>query len=552
MALTTGNHLGRYEILAQLGAGGGGEVYHARDNRLRREVAIKVLHAGLAQNPHHLARFEREARLLAALSHPNLAILYGLEEADGIQFLVLEYVPGQTLAERFRAQRPSLQEVLTFGRQIAAALQAAHGREIIHRDLKPANIKITPDGQVKVLDFGIAKPTATEMAGDETALCHQTRQGAILGTPPYMSPEQVRGQPVDRRTDIWSFGCVLYEALAGRRAFPGNTMYDIFSAVVERPPDWSALPAGLSRRMVDLLQCCLAKDPSLRLADMDNVRNTLEQEIHSLGKVPALANEASLSTRTFQPAAEPQPEVKANPAPMPGVIPPSQSANGTANTRALRPRKLSRPVAVRSPRRPWRWLLGLTLCGVLGYVGYDQFYPYLSRYLGLAKPDKTTIETIGVFPLFLRGDPDPQLEPVGRQVTNRVMRNLTQIAELRVLQVPTDVLRTQTEPEEAGRQLGAQAVLLLKLEKQGETVTVGARLIEIPSGEPLWQKKYPYRLTPEATAGQREQELAQLAEEAVADLSGKLLTWLANHNGKGQAAAIQVPPMKPDKPESRF
>src|SRR5712692_7417153 len=223
MRIAPGSRLGPYDVVSPLGAGGMGEVWKARDMRLAREVAIKALPAALAGDPEHLARFEREARMLAALDHPNIGAIYGVEEAEGAVFLVLALVEGETLAERLAGGPLPLAEALRVCRQIADALEAAHARGIVHRDLKPANVKVTPEGRVKVLDFGLAKHLEITAAGPAESLSPTvaglTQGGMILGTPSYMSPEQARGKLVDKRADIWAFGCVLYETLAGRRAF---------------------------------------------------------------------------------------------------------------------------------------------------------------------------------------------------------------------------------------------------------------------------------------------------------------------------------------------
>jgi serine/threonine protein kinase len=222
-----------------------GEVYCARDEKLHRAVAIKLLPASFISDPHRLARFQREARMLAAVNHPSIGAIYGYEEADDIHALALELVEGPTLAERIAADPPATKEALTIGCQIAEALEAAHEKGIIHRDLKPANIKVSSDGRVKVLDFGLAKtfpdePVTTDLPQTETMPAGVTQAGVILGTGPYMSPEQMRGKPVDKRTDIWAFGCVLFEMLAGRTPFVGETMSDLVAAILEREPAWEA------------------------------------------------------------------------------------------------------------------------------------------------------------------------------------------------------------------------------------------------------------------------------------------------------------------------
>jgi hypothetical protein len=288
MPLPPGTQLGPYTVLAPLGAGGMGEVYQARDGKLGRHVAIKLLRSDLADQPGLLARFRREARLLAALNHPNIATLYGLEEHDGLRFLVLELVPGQTLAERLAAGPLDLGTALALAGQIAAAVDAAHQAGIIHRDLKPANIKITPGGTVKVLDFGLAKAVGVPDASlESTTGCGSTREGAVLGTPAYMSPEQARGQPLDRRTDVWSFGCVLYEMLAGRRPFAAGTLADTYVAVLEREPDWAALPGATPAAVRDALRRCLRKDPGRRPRDVGDLRLLIEDAAGESQRPPA-------------------------------------------------------------------------------------------------------------------------------------------------------------------------------------------------------------------------------------------------------------------------
>jgi serine/threonine protein kinase/Tol biopolymer transport system component len=279
-----GCRLGGYTIRSLLGIGGMGEVYRAYDETLRREVAIKVLPAPFTADPARRARFEREARMLATLNHPQIGAIYGIEEADGVPALVLELVEGETLAEHIAAARrqsggpasePGLPiaEALAVARQITHALEAAHEKGIVHRDLKPANIKITPDGNVKVLDFGLAKAA---MDDGRTAEVNESRDGAIFGTASYMSPEQARGYAVDKRGDIWAFGCVLYEMLTGRLAFPGETGSDAIAKILEREPDWAALPTATPPAIRRLLHRCLAKDPKQRLRDIADVRIELD------------------------------------------------------------------------------------------------------------------------------------------------------------------------------------------------------------------------------------------------------------------------------------
>jgi serine/threonine protein kinase/WD40 repeat protein len=287
MALSTGVRFGPYDVLAKVGEGGMGEVYRAHDTRLERDIALKTLPSAFRFDADRLARFEREARALAALNHPNIATIHGLEEHQGIHALVLELVEGDTLADiicRVPPKPMSLAETRRIATQIADALDAAHQRGIVHRDLKPANIKVTDEGLVKLLDFGLAKAMDTAASertspADHTHLptvAGDTQAGMILGTVAYMSPEQARGKPVDTRSDIWSFGCVLYEMLTGRVAFPGETTSDTIVAILERSPDWSAVPAWTPAMVMRLLRRCLEKDPRHRLRDIGDARLDLE------------------------------------------------------------------------------------------------------------------------------------------------------------------------------------------------------------------------------------------------------------------------------------
>ena len=278
MPLTSGTRLGSYEIIATLGAGGMGEVYRARDVRLGRDVAIKVLRDLVAGDADRIARFRREAQLLASLNHPQIGAIYGVEESGGFPALVLELVEGATLADRIASSRIEIGEALGIARQIAEALEAAHGQGVIHRDLKPANVKVTPDGRVKVLDFGLAKMIegdvpGTSLTNSPTLSVQGTLAGVILGTAAYMSPEQARGKPLDRRTDIWSFGCVLFEMLTAKQAFAaGETVSDAVAAILKSEPDWSAVPAETPAAVRRLLRRCLTKDPRERLHDIADAR----------------------------------------------------------------------------------------------------------------------------------------------------------------------------------------------------------------------------------------------------------------------------------------
>ena len=282
--------IGPYELIREIGRGGMGVVYLARDTRLDRNVAIKALPETLARDADRLARFEREAKLLAALNHAHIATIYGLEEAEGNQYLILEYVEGETLAERLERGAIPVDETLSIAKQIAEAVESAHDQGIIHRDLKPANIKCSEDGEVKVLDFGLAKAietqamTATEIADSPTVAGRSpTLAGTVLGTAGYLSPEQARGRSVDKRTDIFSFGCLLHEMLTGRMTFAGETAADSIGAVLHREPDWSRLPRDLPPTVHLLLRRCLAKDRKRRLQDIGDARVEIEDAVSNDG-----------------------------------------------------------------------------------------------------------------------------------------------------------------------------------------------------------------------------------------------------------------------------
>ena len=280
LSLEAGHKLAHYEILEPIGKGGMGEVYRARDTKLVRDVAIKVLPEEFAKDKERLARFEREAKLLASLNHPNIASIYGLEESDGVKALVLELVEGPTLAERIAEGPIPIEEALPIARQIAEALEAGHEAGVVHRDLKPANVKVKEDGNVKVLDYGLAKAlegnsprgTESELSQSPTLTRQGTQIGVILGTAAYMSPEQAKGKRVDKRTDIWAFGAVLYEMLTARRAFPGDDTSEALAAVIRAEPALGALPTSTPPAIRRVLRRCFVKNSTERLADIADAR----------------------------------------------------------------------------------------------------------------------------------------------------------------------------------------------------------------------------------------------------------------------------------------
>ncbi len=308
MSLAAGTKLGPYEILAPLGAGGMGEVWRARDPRLGRDVAIKVLPAAFAADAGRLERFRREAQALASLNHPNVASIYGLEEAAGSPCLVLELVEGESLAARLARGALPVREAIALAVQVAAAIEAAHERGIVHRDLKPGNVMVSESGIAKVLDFGLAKsePAPEAASGSSadaptrTVAAAPTEAGVILGTAAYMSPEQARGRAVDRRSDVWSFGCVLYECLAGRPAFAGETVSDLVARILEREPDWTALPAGVPARVREILRRCLRKNADERPRDIRDVRLELSEAAAGGARAEAEDEARSVAVLPFE------------------------------------------------------------------------------------------------------------------------------------------------------------------------------------------------------------------------------------------------------------
>jgi hypothetical protein len=294
MAIQPGTHVGSYEILSAIGLGGMGEVYRARDLKLGRDVAIKVLPEAFARDADRMARFQREAKVLASLNHTNIASIYGLEDSDSTLALVMELVEGPTLADRIKSGPIPVDEAVRIARQIADAPEYAHEKSIIHRDLKPANIKVAADDTVKILDFGLAKAleddaASVDISTSPTLSRLATMQGVLLGTAAYMSPEQAKAKTVDRRADIWAFGCVLYEMLTGKMAFHGEAVTDTLAAVIKEEPDWSLPPASTPPHVRVLLRRCLQKDARQRLRDIGDARIALDEVLTGSVSSPAAA-----------------------------------------------------------------------------------------------------------------------------------------------------------------------------------------------------------------------------------------------------------------------
>ena len=446
VTLAPGTRIGPYLIVAKLGEGGMGEVYRAHDGRLGRDVALKVLPPAVRTDADRLARFAREARVLASLNHPNIAAIYGLEEAAGISALVLELVEGDTLADRVAQRALPVAEATRLAVQIADALDAAHEAGIIHRDLKPANIKVRPDGTVKVLDFGLAKAVeapvgsdvpATGVADAPTRSLNVTNEGLVMGTAAYMSPEQARGQTVDKRTDIWAFGCVLYEMLAGRSAFGRPTLSDTLVAVLEREPDWSQLPPDVPPSLLQLVRRCLERDRTQRLRDI---------------------GEAALALRSLQPEGR---------AIDPGVRAPIDDSGAVVK------RTVSRPRAV---------LIGVLAIALATSLAWWRFGTTTSD----AAPG---VRSLAVLPLRSIANA-PEEQHVGLGIADSLILGLSRARELTVRPV-SSVRRYadgQTDALEAGTALGVDAVLDGTWQRDGERVRINLRLVDTGEGRSLWSE----------------------------------------------------------------
>lgn len=462
MTLTPGTRLGPYEIVAPIGAGGMGEVYRARDTRLGREVAIKQIRPEIAHQPGQSIRFEREARLLAQLNHPNVAVLHGLEERDGVCYLVMELVPGETLAERLAREPLAVPAALDVARQITLALEAAHEKGIIHRDLKPANIKLTPRGLVKLLDFGLARALEIETPPNEpqipTLAPDPTRSGVIIGTPQYMSPEQARGQPLDARTDVWSFGCILYEMLAGRRPFEAPSAVDVLAAVLERPIDFAALPRSLPGPVRQVVRQCLERDVRRRLPDISQARRLLEQP-------PAAVPEV----------AEPLP---------PLVLPADAPTERRSSTTLLKPR-----------RRRWPFLLIgalvlTTACCGTGTYGVYQFFT------GLSLPWRPARNSVAVLPFdtgnpFNDGPYDRFADALAADVTTR----LTSSPGLRVTPHRSAAEYRRSRPQTASALLNVRWIVTGTVENaEPDRVRIRVELVDASNDVSVWTTTFTEQL----------------------------------------------------------
>jgi serine/threonine protein kinase/tetratricopeptide (TPR) repeat protein len=436
MALKPGQRLGAFEVVAALGSGGMGEVYRARDARLGRDVAVKVLPESLSQDPDRLVRLEQEARTLAHLNHPNIAVVYGLEDHHGTTCLVMELVPGLTLDERLSQGPLPRREALAIARQVAEALEGAHAAGIIHRDLKPSNVKLTPEGRVKLLDFGLAK--ALGAAANSPTGSPTTHEGVILGTGAYMSPEQINGRELGTRTDVWSFGCLLYELLTGRKPFQADTLSNTLVAILERDPDWSALPSTTPPAVRSLVQRCLQKDMSRRMHDIADARIELEE---------ALA------------------------APGPASVPPI--------------------VVEDHSRRWWRSPAAvaalLLVLSVLAGLAAAQWFR--SRAPSSQAPSATV--TLAVLPFHVLAG-SPEESALGLGLADDIITHLINVGQFRVrpTQAVLRYLGQHPDLQEAGRVLKADSILTGTIRQQPAGFRVTVQLVRVADGNPYWSDTY--------------------------------------------------------------
>jgi len=439
VSLPKGSRIGGYEIVGTLGSGGMGEVYRAHDAKLKRDVAIKVVRTTDSVNAGQAARFEREARVLASLNHPNIAHVHGYEDADGVPALVMELVEGPTLADLIAAGALPPDRALPLARQIADALDAAHAKGVVHRDLKPANIKVRSDGTVKVLDFGLAKALAEDAPADPNqtpTIARATVDGVLIGTAPYMSPEQARGRPVDKQTDIWAFGCVLFEMLTGRRAFDGDTLSDTVAAILAREADWTALPSATPPSIRRLVERCLEKDPKRRMHDIADARIEIEDAM-----------------------------ARASPA---------------------KSRLDDRPAHAGGKRH---WMIAAAVLSVIAAAGAAALYMPSRR-------AATSIDSVAVLP-FVNQNRDQNADYLADGLTESIINNLSQAASLRVI-ARASAFRFKSvdlDPIAAGTQLAVRAVVVGRVLQRGDNLVVGAELIDLSGNKQIWGQQYSRRVS---------------------------------------------------------
>ncbi len=479
MAINAGTRLGRYEVRSQLGAGGMGEVYLARDTtELERAVAVKVLPAELAADPERMRRFVQEAKTASSLNHPNILTVYEVGEAGSAKFIAMEYVEGDTLRQRMARSRPSLREALDLGVQIAAALVAAHKAGVVHRDIKPENVMVREDGILKVLDFGLAKPTGRptgQPAGDSEAATRalvNTSPGLVMGTISYMSPEQARGLSVDERTDIWSLGVVLYEMVTGRVPFPGDTASDVIAHVLTKePPALTLSTDRANERLDEIIQKALAKDREERYQHVKDLLIDLKRLKQKLDVEAEIER-----TQTPEEGAAAAPTGAGRTA----VVTVDTPAARTTDLRGLHPTS-SAEYVVSEIKRHRRGAV-VMLAAIIVTVAFASYF-YFARTGGVA------IDSIAVLPLV---NADSGSEWLSDGLTESIINNLSQAPNLRVMARST-VFRykgQEADPLKVGRELGVRALLTGRVTQRGDALSVQAELVDASTGAQLWGEQY--------------------------------------------------------------
>ncbi len=514
MAIEPGTTLAHYRLLEKIGEGGMGVVWRALDTNLDREVAIKLLTESFAAESHRMTRFEREAKLLASINHPNVATVYGLHEQDGARFLAMELIPGTTLASRLRGTPLPLVEALSIARQAAAALEATHAKGVIHRDLKPANIYVTPLGEVKVLDFGIARGIEPAAYAEESAEPEPTRPGMILGTVSFMSPEQARGKTVDARTDLWSFGCVLYEMLCGRPAFGGETRWDKLAAVLRQEPDWSAFPDDTPDTVRELVRGCLHKDPERRLASAGEARRILQtaQGLASLSGETPLTGEFPISGETSLPGAMP----------LPGELPTTGPVTAEA-----RPARSGAAVAL------------IVTAVVLGGAALAIWAISQRRDLrtaGGATADERS-RSIAVLP-FDNTLGGAENDGFTAGIHDEILNRLAKIGDLKVIS-RTSVMEYRDSSKnlrQIAEELGVATVLEGSVQRAGDQVRINVQLIDAATDEDLWAESYNRKLTLEQILSIQ----SDIAEEIATALQARLTEEERQRIGESPTGDLQA------------
>ena len=462
-SLTAGRRVGPYEIVDSLGAGGMGEVYRARDPKLKREVAIKVLPRSLAADPDALARFEREALAVAALSHPNILAIYDFGTHDGVTYAVMELLEGETLRGKLAAGPISQKEAVGYALQIARGLSAAHGKGLVHRDLKPENLFVTRDGHLKILDFGLAKRVGSSDPDQETnaeTAENYTEPGTVMGTVGYMSPEQVRGLPVDHRSDIFSFGTILYELLTGNRAFKRDSRVETMAAILkDEPPDVAESGRSVSQALARIVQHCLEKDKALRFHSAQDIAFAL------------------------------------------------QDTSAVSAVEVMKPEPASRPLRP-PPRARWLWA---ALAVVVGGVGILMLR---------VRPWSTSITSMAVLP-FANASADPNVEYLNDGITDALINSLGRLPDLRVMSRDSvaGYKKRDASAQVAGRELHVEAVLKGRFTQRDQDLAVTAELVDVRDNSHLWGGRFDRKLADLQTL--QEEIATQVSAKLRAGLSGE-------------------------------